>query len=269
MLIMTEWLEHKRYSLAPNTLGSYQNYLNSSICPYFREKGMLLTELKPEDIQDYYLFLYRKGLSGNTALHHHMVIRQALEEAVMRELIPANPANRVRRPKKEEYIADCYSVEESNQLLQCIQGEKLELVILLTLFYGLRRGEVLGLRWGAIDFNQKTLSINHTVNSAPVDGRYEVFKRDKVKRKSSFRTFPLATPLSDKLKQEAIQRFGDEAPPKDAYICVDEKGELLKPNYLSQGFAKLLKRHNLRKIRFHDLRHPYVKYTPKIFFIIS
>lgn len=254
-VFMVEWLERKRRSLAPNTFGSYQNYLNSSICPYFSEKKMSLINLKPADIQDYYSFLYDKGLSGNTALHHHMVIRQALDEAVMRELIPVNPADRVKRPKKEQYVADCYSVEECNQLLQCIQGEKLELAITLTLFYGLRRSEVLGLKWSAIDFNQGTLSIVHSVNFAPVDGHYEVFKRDKVKRKSSFRTLPLIAPLADRLKQEAQRRFGDETPPTEAYICVDEKGELFKPNYLSQGFDKLLRRHNLRKIRFHDLRH--------------
>lgn len=252
---LKEWLESRRNKLSPCTFGSYQNYLNSSICPYFREKNTLLADLKPADIQGYYNSLYNKGLSGNTALHHHMVIRQALDEAVMRELIPKNPADRIERPKKEQYVADCYSVEECNQLLQCIQGEKLELVISLTLFYGLRRGEVLGLKWGAINFNQGTLSIIHSVNLAPVDGHYEIFKRDKVKRKSSFRTLPLISPLAEKLKYEAQRRFGESSPPTDAYICVDEKGELFKPNYLSQGFDKLLKRHNLRKIRFHDLRH--------------
>lgn len=252
---LTEWLENRRGQLSPCTFGSYQNYLNSSICPYFREKNTLLADLKPVDIQGYYNFLYNKGLSGNTALHHHMVIRQALDEAVMRELIPVNPANRVETPKKEQYVATCYSVEECNQLLQCIQGEKLELVISLTLFYGLRRSEVLGLKWGAINFSQGTLSINHSVNLAPVDGHYEVFKRDKVKRRSSFRTLPLVDPLASKLKQEAQRRFGENSPAADAYICVDAKGELFKPNYLSQGFDKLLKRHNLRKIRFHDLRH--------------
>jgi Site-specific recombinase XerD len=252
---LTEWLERKRGNLSPNTFGSYQNYLNSSICPYFREKNILLADLKPAEIQDYYNFLYSKGLSGNTALHHHIVIHQALDEAVMRELIPANPANRVKRPKKEQYVANCYSVEECNQLLKCIKGEKLELVISLTLFYGLRRSEVLGLKWRAIDFNRGTLSITHSVNLAPVDGHYEVFKQDKVKRKSSFRTLPLIDPLTETLKKEVQHRFGDATPPADAYVCVDEKGELFKPNYLSQGFDKLLKRHNLRKIRFHDLRH--------------
>ena len=252
---LLSWLESRRGKVEPTTFSSYQNLIRKCICPYFREQAIPISDLKAQDIQDFYDAQYVRGVSGNTVLHYHALIRKALDDAVNRELIPLNPTDRMERPKKEQYVADCYSVEECNRLIQSIQGEKLELPIMLALFYGLRRSEVLGLRWGAIDFEGKTLAIVHSVSFVQEDGHYILKERDKVKRKSSFRTLPLVKGIEELLRKEMKCRYRDALPCPDDYICVDEKGELFRPNYVTQGFTKLLKKHGLRQIRFHDLRH--------------
>lgn len=252
---LLRWVESCKVRVAIGTYAGYKSCIERSIAPYFQEKGILLSRLKPADIQKYYDTLYEKGLSGNSVLHHHVIIRKALEDAFVRDLIISNPADKVTRPKKEQYVADCYSVDECNRLLECIQGDPLELTILLTLFYGLRRSEVLGLKWSAIDFDKNVISINHSVSFAEVDGHYQVIPKDKLKRNSSFRTLPLVDSLAHRLRVEFEERFKDCEPDYDAYICVDKKGNLFKPNYLSQHFQLILNKHNLRKIRFHDLRH--------------
>lgn len=76
-------------------------------------------------------------------------------------------------------------------MLEAVKGEKLELVVTLALFYGLRRSEVLGLRWGTVDFERETIVINHSLNQAFIDGKYTMLPQDKLKRTASFRTFRL------------------------------------------------------------------------------
>lgn len=131
---LLRWAESCKPRVAIGTYAGYKSCIERSIAPYFQEKGILLNKLKPADIQKYYDTLYEKGLSGNSVLHHHVIIRKALEDAFVRDLIISNPADKVIRPKKEQYVADCYSVDECNRLLECIQGDPLELTILLTLF---------------------------------------------------------------------------------------------------------------------------------------
>lgn len=122
---LAEWLESRRGKIAPNTFSGYQKCIDKGIRPYFRKLNVLLSELKPRDIQAYYDTLYSKGLSGTTVLHHHVLIRKALEDAWRKELVSSNPADKVERPKGEQYVADCYSVEECNRLLEAIKGEPL------------------------------------------------------------------------------------------------------------------------------------------------
>ena len=252
---LLSWMESRRGKVEATTFSGYQAQIKRCIYPYFRERSIPLSALKAQDIQDFYDAQYAKGISRNTVLHYHVLIRMALTDAVNRELIPCNPTDRMERPKKEQYIADCYSVAECNQLMQVVKGEALELVVTLALIYGLRRSEVLGLRWGAIDFEGKTLSIVHTVSLVQEDGRYKINAQDKVKRRSSFRTLPLIDGVEAILREEVKRQYGNETPPDKDYICVDAGGELFRPNYVTQGFTKLLKKHGLRRIRFHDLRH--------------
>ncbi len=129
-------------------------------------------------------------------------------------------------------------------------------------YYGLRREEVCGLKWDAIDFQYKTVTIKHTIYEAHVDGQYQLFLRDTTKNKSSFRTLPLSNTtvdllLSMKEKQEKMKRlFGNRYNDYfDDYIYVFENGDIIRPGWVSASFKKLLDDNGLPHIRFHDLRH--------------
>ena len=147
---MEEWLEVIRMSVAIPTYASYCNMVRKAIVPYFREKGITLKELTTSDIEKYYIH-ESKRVSAATVIHYHANIHKALKYAVKHKLIASNPADQVERPKKTRYIGSYYDAEEVSQLLEVSKGSKLELPIMLAAFYGLRRSEVIGLKWNAVD----------------------------------------------------------------------------------------------------------------------
>ena len=150
-LYLKEWLLDIKNTIEENTYDSYKVIVNKT-CNYFEDKNILLNELKPADIQKFYTYLYSKELTGNTVLHYHNLIRKALQTALRLDLILSNPADRVERPKKEQFIGSFYSQTELNTLFSLIKDDPLKIVIYLASFYGLRRSEVLGLKWYAFDF---------------------------------------------------------------------------------------------------------------------
>lgn len=258
---LEQWLEVIRDSIAVPTYASYSNLANGVIIPYFRKHGTTLEELAAKDIQQFYLE-QRKRVSGCTVIHYHAIIHKALKYAVKLDLIATNPADRVERPKKERYVASFYDADEVNALFQAARGTNLEIPILLGAFYGLRRSEVIGLKWDAIDFERNTITVQHTVTSCNVDGKNMLVAADRTKTKSSMRTLPLVPFMKERLlQQKKVQaenrKLCGRSYVKDylGYVCVNEIGAILKPNYISTSFPKLLENNGLRRIRFHDLRH--------------
>ena len=143
-----------------------------------------------------------------------------------------------------------------------IRTTTIELPVLIAGVYGLRREEVLGIKWSAIDFNLKTLTIRHTVGRGKVDGVTKFIFKDRVKSDSGYRTLPLFDFIADKLNEyknkysENKKIYGNTYCNKyKDYVCLMENGELMKPGYLTQTFSKILDDNNLRHIRLHDLRH--------------
>ena len=258
---LEQWLEITKDSIAVPTYASYSTLSNSVIIPYFRKLGTTLEELAAKDIQQFYLE-QRKRVSGSTVIHYHAIIHKALKYAVKLDLIATNPADRVERPKKERYVASFYDADEVNALFQAARGTNLEIPILLGAFYGLRRSEVIGLKWDAIDFERNTIAVQHTVTSCNVDGKNMLVAADRTKTKSSMRTLPLVPFMKERLlQQKKVQaenrKLCGRSYVKDylGYVCVNEIGAILKPNYISTSFPKLLENNGLRHIRFHDLRH--------------
>ena len=195
-------------------------------------------------------------------IHYHAAIHKALKYAVKIDLIPANPADKVERPKKNEFRGNFYSAEEINLLLEAVRGTKLEIPVLMGAFYGLRRSEVLGLKWDAIDFEANTLEIRHILTQAYLDGKKVIVQADRAKNKSSLRTLPLVPQIRDRLlelkgQQETYRKLCGRCYNKEylGYLCVDEVGNIFRPNYISEAFPRFLKANGMRPIRFHDLRH--------------
>ena len=169
---------------------------------------------------------------------------------------------KVERPKKDRYVGSFYDADEVNALFEAAKGTKLELPILFGAFYGLRRSEAIGLKWDAIDFEQNTITIRHTVTSCDLDGKRVLVASDTTKTKSSMRTLPLVPFMRERLlslkeEQQENRRLCGRSYIKDyiGYVCVNEIGDLIKPHYVTESFPKLLKANGLRHIRYHDLRH--------------
>lgn len=260
---MLHWLETVKHRIELITYISYTNAVKGRIVPYFRERGITLLELRPHHIQDFYSHALNEwGVSANTVIHYHANIRSALQQAYITDRITSNPADKIIRPKKEAFVGSSYSASEVNQLLEIVKGTKIELAVILGAFYGLRRSEVVGLKWSAIDLINKTITIKHTVTSGSLNGKLITIEKDRTKNKASLRTLPLVDAFYDLLlqmkeQQETNQYLFKDSYSKDyiGYTYVDAIGERIKPNYITQHFALVLKKNGMRHIRFHDLRH--------------
>ena len=260
---LLNWLAMMKNSVEITTYATYSNVVKSHIVPYFKEKNLLLRDVKPKHIQEFYQYeLNVKGNSANTVIHHHANIRKALQYAFITGLIPSNPADRVQRPKKQPFEGSIYNEEELEKLFRVVRGTPIEFGVILGAFYGLRRGEIIGLKWDSVDFVQKTFTIRHTVTEFSLDGKFITIARDRTKTKSSCRTLPIVPPfervLRDmKRRQETNRKLcGNSYCTKYLdYIYVNEIGERIKPGYLTDRFPTVLEQNHMRRIRFHDLRH--------------
>ena len=264
-VFMADWLEMMKSSIEVTTYSSYSMCIKNRINPYFNEyhPGLRLKEVTPKHIQDYYTYELRElGVTTNTVIRRHANIRKALQYAFKIGLIDSNPADRVERPKKNQFVGSVYNEQELEQLFKLVKGTPIEFGVILAAFYGLRRSEAIGLKWNAINFEQKTISIRHTVTEARVDGKTTIVEKDRTKTKSSFRTLPLVEPFEEllitmKARQEENMKLCGKAYCRDFtdYIYVNELGERIKPGYITQHFPRLLENNGLNRIRFHDLRH--------------
>ena len=264
---MIKWLDMIKHQIEESTYTGYKRQIEGRLKKYFTEHPVLLEDLKPVHILDFYNWLYSEGIKGATVILYHANIRKALNYAVQTDLIPNNPAIKVGRPKAEQYIASYYNEEELNNLFRVIKNSPIELIVTLTAFYGLRRSEVLGIKWSAIDFENKTITIRHKVvtvtdESENAKTKTKMITKDKTKNKSSYRTLPLVYEVEQlllytrKMQEYYMSQFKESYNKKyKDYICVDELGNLRKPDYVSHKFSTALKENDLRHIRFHDLRH--------------
>lgn len=258
---LLKWLRVAKSTVKLTTYASYEMMATRIIIPYFETLNIKLKELTTEDIQEFYSTQLER-VSANTVIHYHAVIHRALKYAVKIKTIQSNPAVNVERPRKEKFIGSFYDKKEINTLFDIIQSHPLEVAIKLAAFYGLRREEIIGLKWTAIDFENNTLTIQHTVTECNLDGKHIEVASDTAKTDSSLRTMPLVTNfremlLAKKEKQEHYRKLCGRSYCKEYldYIFVNEMGERWKPRYLSDGFKRILEQNGLHRIRFHDLRH--------------
>ena len=256
---LREWLNITAPTIERTTYQSYKGLIDARLDAFFRERGLRLEELEPKHIRELHQSIFKDGCNANTVIHYHAVVRKALQYAVKNGMVNENVADRVDRPKKGKYLAAFYSKEELAALFEATKEDSISVVIQLAAYYGLRRSEVLGIRWSAIDFEKGTLSINHKVTEGIVDGKVRLYTEDKLKTKSSFRTLPLIPPVRVLLEeqrawQQRYRKLFKKSYCTDYldYVCTDEMGKLFRPNYITDHFKLLLKQHGLRHIRFHD-----------------
>ena len=259
---LRDWVISSKSRLQASTYDGYLKMINGRITEFFKNRNVTVGDLAGEDLNEFYSYLDREGLSGTSVQRYHGIIHAALRYAIKHEYIDDDPCTHCDRPKRENYRASFYSNDEVRHLLAAAKDSLIFIPVLLSAYYGLRRSEALGVRWSSIDFRTKTLSISHKVVEANIDGRYQPKGFDKMKNKSSNRMLPLIPEVETELikhreKQKLYSKTLGSAYDHSYsdYVCTDETGKLISPNYLSRTFGKLLKQNGLRHIRYHDLRH--------------
>ena len=254
------WLQQKKSSVDIITYQGYQSYYDNHIKPWFDSHNKPLGRITAQDLQEYYNAKANpadgsKGLSGSTLHKHHVIIDGALQDAVKKRIIQYNPASAVSLPKSEKYTGSFLTVEQIGELLEAVKGTILEGIVTVTVFYGLRRSEAVGLKWSAVNFEAGTFTIQSTVVRFS-----DVVEKNTTKNKASKRTYPM-TPdvknllLSIRTKQEEAKALMGNCYVDSGYVFTWPDVRMLTPDYVTSKFGKILKENNLPHVRFHDLRH--------------
>ena len=175
--------------------------------------------------------------------------------AVRDGMIPNNPCDFLILPQTEHYESHFYSGAQLAELLDAVRDENLFPVIKLTAVYGLRRSEVLGLKWDSVDFDAGTITVKHTVAKVT-----QIVEKDKTKNKTSRRTFPLTPDVREMLldlkrQEDENRRLFCSQYTENNYILKWDDGRPFAPDYVSHRFSRLLEIYEMPHIRFHELRH--------------
>jgi len=254
------WLATQQNYLAANTHERYESILRVHVTPLI---GTLrLTKVQPEHIRQVYRVAAEKGLSGRTCLHIHRVLHTAFNHAVLVDrLLKENPLERVKAPRPSEFEVKAMNPEQVRLLLEVAKGTRLEVPVALAAVTGLRRGELLALRWANVDLERGSLFVAEALEQTRTSGVR--FKAPK--SKSSRRFIPLALESVEILRAHREAQNGAK---KRAPFCVDNDlvfcnpdGQPWPPDTFTVQFAQLAKNVGMKGFRFHDLRHAFASLT--------
>ena len=254
--VLELWLEASKLRLREATYRNYKTVMDAHILPYFKKTNIKVRDLKPMDLEAYYRFKLQT-LSPVTVQKHHANIYSALEYARKNKIVNFNAAKDAWCPaRKKRQVGGFYTMEQIARLKEVIRGETVEVPLMLIASYGFRRSEVLGLKWDAVDFEQKTI----TIRAVLVISGTEVSFVEDTKSSASKRTLPMSDELAAYLKQIKARQAQDREKygslyRDDGFVCVREDGTPIHPAYLTRRFKRIAEKNGLPVIRLHDLRH--------------
>ena len=209
--------------------------------------------------QMYNLLLNEKGLAPKTVKNIHGVFHRAMDQAMKLGYLRLNPLNAVILPRVEKPQIEIIEDEKMKIFLDAIKGDPFEIVLFVTVFTGLRQGEVLGLTWDCVNFENGTLLINKQHNRSQMDHNYQ-FSSVKTDR---IRVLNVSKHVMDKLRQQQmIQKCWADAAGSawnnaDDLVFTNELGSFIKNKTLYMHFKRISSRIGLGNLRFHALRHTY------------
>lgn len=237
----------------PATLRSYEMYLRLHIVPDLGKKR--LHRLAPTDVREFLMRKQATGLSVATVKQIHAILRSALSHAAREDLVVRNVAKlvQVATPNTEPPVP--LSAEEAQRLLQAARGDRLHALWAVALTVGLRRGEVLGLRWCDVDLSIGTLDVRQTLQRA--GGSLQVVPP---KTRRSRRTVPLpgitvAALAEHRSRMELEARAAGRSLTSTGFVFTTTVGTPMEPRNVNRAFVALLVSAGLRHVRLHDLRH--------------
>lgn len=249
------WLPHAATRICPTTLRRYSSLVRVQIVP--RIGRVKLAKLRPIHIQNVIDAMVAEKAAPASILQAHRVLSSALRQAVRWQLLAVNPSDAVRPPRPDRAPLRVPTATETRSLLEAARGGVYEVPLLLAATTGLRRGEVLGLRWSAIELDAGVARVVSTLQKVGGEVRFVAPKTDRSRRTVSLPPSAVQV-LRRHRKEQAERRLLLGAAWRDLDLVVDRgDGEHLDPDTFSHGFGRLATSVGLPKARLHDLRHAF------------
>ena len=267
-LTVGEWLDiwQQDYlgGVKPRTVDSYRTTVEAHLKPAFG--AIRLESLPAHEVQRFYNSLQqeqgdRPPLFPKTIRNIHGVLHKALQQAVELGYLRTNPATACKLPRVEKSEIQPLDAEAIEKLLDVIKGHPFEFIYIVTLFTGMREGEVLGLTWDCVDFNKGTITINKQLQKERRGaGRYRFVspKNGKGRRITPARTV-MAVLRKQRQRQSEWKLMAGPAWESSELVFTNEQGRNLSAQTVYLHFKKLAAKAGYPDARFHDLRHPNVK----------
>lgn len=258
---LTDWLENThRRRLRPRTYERYREALYLHIIPSLGH--IQLQKLTAQRVQAFYTRKADEGLAPATIIYYHSVLHNALDTAVKWGLVVRNVCDLVAPPRKDRFEIQPLTMEQMQHLLATLRGHKWEALFTLAMATGMRRGELLGLKWQDINFEAGRLQVRRVLSRVPthMPAREHVYVEAEPKTQKSRRSVMIAPFALEALKRHRVSQLeakvkAGECWQEHDYVFCTLQGRHLGPNHVVVEFKKLLTRAGLPNIRFHDLRH--------------
>jgi len=258
---LERWLETVEPTLGARTFHRYAEIARKHLVPALGNQ--LLAKLQPLAINAYYAKALKSGrrdgkggLAARTVLHHHRVLREALQQAVKWQILARNPDDAASPPKPAYLEMRALTEAETVWLMTAAQGLELATPVLLAVTCGLRRGEVLAVGWRDVDLEAGTLTVRRSLEQTPAG---LAFKEPKNRKP---RMIDLPSLMIEELvrrREEAERQRRDlgERLRRDDLVVARPDGSPWRPDSFTPAFRKFLERAGLEGLRFHDLRHTH------------
>lgn len=240
----------------------YRKHINGSVLGKTK-----LERITSDQLQKYYNAKNEDGYNPKTVKHIQVLINSALEKAVCLKMLKENVNKLVVLPKRESFKAEVLSPEDVNTILKEAKNEELYPIITLTIFTGLRKGEVMGLKWENVDFEAKELTVEGSlckvVKETDEKGHlHHEYKIMTPKTEKSKRTIPLLDAAVEALqiqknRQEEMKEKYSAIYQDEDYVFAREDGRYLNQRGFMNEYHKFLKKYGISDVRFHDLRHTF------------
>jgi integrase len=261
---LSQWLrDYAQTSVRARTFLRYQQIVERHLIPHMGR--IPLTELRPQHIQAMYAQSLAArldgkpgGLSPRTLLQHHRVLSEALSHAVQWGLASRNVAKAVDAPRYDRTEIATMDADDVHRLLSEAHGTMYYSLIHLAVFTGLRRGELLGLRWKDVDLDLADLSVSQVLHRLP--GKRTVFaepKTQKARRVVALSPTAILTLRAHRERQEADRESVGRIPAADDLVFSQPDGSPILPDTVTHAFYRIAEKAGLKGFTFHDLRHTH------------
>jgi len=253
---LERWLVDYRPNLSPRGFERYEGIIRGHLIPGLG--SITLTQLRPEHLQKHYTAKQNDGLSARTVRYHHAVLHVALKTAVQWGLLPRNPADAVSPPHARRTEMQTWNEDDITHFLEVAKDSRYYTLFYTALFTGMRRSELLGLKWGDVDFMLSQIYVSRGLHHLK-DGSYIFTEPKSVKSRRTIALPPSATLLlkehHEKQKLERVM-LGMSLTDGDLVFSHLE-GKPLRPNTITRAWEVLAAHTGVKVIRLHDARHTH------------